>query len=85
MGVVFGGLGRVLKMDHRRGGVEGGNLEPAADSEAATRQTIDYEMAMGDDDDIEMLADSVRRRPRCQTAADVLDNWNKKYDEVIVL
>ena len=82
MGVVFGGLRKVLKMDHRRGGVEGGNLEPA-DSETATRPTIDYEMAMGDDDDIEMLA--VRRRPRCQTAADVLDNWNKKYDEVIVL
>ena len=39
------------------------------------------------DEDVEMAAattstENSRRRFRCQTAEDVLDYWNKKYDEV---
>ena len=39
------------------------------------------------DEDVEMAAattspENPRRRFRCQTAEDVLDYWNKKYDEV---
>ena len=76
MGVAFGVLRRkVLKMDTSD---SGGGGEPPTYEEALT-------MAGGADEDVEMRSDRRRPRTQQQTPADVLENWNKKYDEVMLI